>query len=134
MAGSRKWVLYEADNGEKYAVNIDESNAEAAEFEDISLLTDLVFTGGYPRLPQGMQMRYANCVADDGSTRKIYVGKPSSVGQIFLGVVRSLLLPTFQSGNNIGDAIAYLITSLVGERMRGSPISRDTGLIDGDAS
>ena len=132
MAGSLSWKKYVRDNGDIFAVKIDEGNAEAADFDDITV-ADEVAGVVPPPLPKSVKMRYAN-VRDpsSGSNRKIYVGKPDS--GIMTGSVVSLLLWAFTANNAI-SAISWIITSVIGETFKESiPNSSDTGFLDGDAS
>lgn len=131
MAGSRSWKKYKADNGQFYSVNIDESNAEAADFDDLSL-ADEIAGAVPPPLPRGMKMRSASVLdADVGSSRKIWVGKPDS--GIITGSVSSLLLFAFNNASGISEAIAWVIQSIKGETQSSTrPRSRDSGFLDGD--
>jgi len=132
MAGSRKWMAYESDGGQKYAVNIDESNGEAANFEDYGILFTIAGIT-LPVLPKGFQMRYANAQtsANEGGSRKIWIGTLTS--DLIIGVVSTILLPYF-SGTTLGAAVAYSISSIVGEKSGARPKTADTGILDGDAS
>jgi len=132
MAGSRKWMVYEGDDGNEYAVQIDESNGEAANFADYGILYEVAGVV-LPVLPKGFQMRYANAqtTANEGGTRKIWVGTPNS--GIITGAIATLLLPYF-SGTTLGAAVAYAISSIVGEKSGARPKVGDTGILDGDAS
>jgi len=132
MAGSRKWMVYESDAGVPYAVQIDESNGEAADFDDYGILFEIAGVT-LPVLPKGFQMRYANAqtTASEGGSRKIWVGKATS--GIISGVIATVLLPYF-SGTTLGAAVAYAISSIVGEKSGSRPKIADTGILDGDAS
>ena len=131
MSGSRKWMKYVTDSGATYAVNIDESNGEAGDFDDITLL-DSIAGVIPPTLPKGFKMRRANLQTGENK-RTIPVGKPDS--GILLGTVASILLPIFESGGLFGQAVSFAVRSVIGET---SSITRatyqDTGLTDGDES
>lgn len=132
MAGSKSWKKYEADNGDVYSVLIDEGNAEAAGFDDLSVADELA--GAIPPvLPRGFQMRYVNVKnPSNGSTRKIYVGKPSN--GLVTGAIVSLLLWAFDSADVV-SAVSWIVTSFVKEKYSAKrPNSTDTGFLDGDAS
>ena len=79
-------------------------------------------------MPKGMQMRYAN-LKRDGSSRKVWVGKPTS--PIMLGTVVSLLLSFFGAGS-FAESVVWLISSVVGEQSAPRPNPSDTGITDGD--
>ena len=127
MAGSQKTMVYLSDNGNRYAVKVDESNGEVSSFDDYTLL-DIVAGVPLPPMPKGMQMRYANLLRD-GTNRKIWVGKPTS--PIMLGTVVSLLLSFFGAGS-FAESVVWLISSVVGEKSAPRPNPSDTGIIDGD--
>ena len=129
MAGSQKYMVYRSDNGKDYAVKIDESNGEVANFDDYSLLYEIAGVP-LPPLPKGMTMRYAN-LSRDGSTRKVWVGKPDS--PIMLGAVVSLLLSFFGAGA-FAESVTWVISSVIGEKSPPRPAIADTGMLDGDAT
>lgn len=132
MAGSKSWKKYLSDSGDTYSVLIDEGNAEAAGFDDLTPLDELA--GAVPPpLPKGFKMRYVN-VKDpaSGSTRQIYVGKPTN--GLATGSIVSLLLWAFTSDNAV-SAISWIVTSFVKEKFFAKrPNSNDSGFLDGDAS
>lgn len=128
MAGSKKYMVYKADNNANYAVQIDESNGEVADFEDYSPLFQIGGTD-LPLLPRGMTMRYAN-VTREGTSRKIWVGKPNS--PIVLGSVVSILLSFFGVGS-FAQSVAWAVSSIVSEKLAPRPRTDDTGILDGDA-
>lgn len=117
MSGSRKWMLYTADNGERYAVNIDEGNGEALGFDD--------YTGGVGEstqlLPRGFQMRYINARSASGIRRRFWVGT-AEVAQ-YTGENPSVTI----------DTVTYNISSTRGEK-RTTPVAIDTEQQDGDAT
>lgn len=132
MAGSRSWKKYTADDDTVYSVNIDEGNAEAAGFDDLTPADEIAGVIP-PQLPKGFKMRYVN-VRDPatGSTRQIPVGKPTN--GLATGAIVSLLLWAFNSSNAV-TAISWIVTSFVKEKYSSKrPNSNDTGFLDGDAS
>ncbi len=132
MAGSLSWKKYLTDAGVTYSVKIDEGNAEAAGFDDVTIADEIAGVVP-PELPKGFKMRYVN-VKDPASNsgRKIYVGKPDD--GLATGLVKSLLLFAF-SGGSAGAAIEWLVSSFVGEQNRVRiPSASDTGFLDGDAT
>ena len=130
MAGSRKWMVYTKDDLSLRAVQIDESNGEAANFADYD---STAAESNIPPLERDVTMRYVTVVEPStGATRKIWVGTPSS--GLITGVASSLLLWAF-SGSSAGAAVAWLVTQFVGERISSRrPIATDTGFTDGDAT
>lgn len=129
MAGSRKDMVYTANDGKRYAVNIDESNGEAADFDDYGIL-DLVAGVPLPYLPRGFKMR-SGTVSRNGTNRKIWIGKPDSA--LILGTAFSILLPQYEAGA-FAVSVAWDLISLAGEVLGRRPRTEDTGLLDGDAS
>jgi len=127
VAGSIKWQVYRSDNGNDYAVRLDESNGELLGFDDYDDET--------PALPTikevGIEMRYINVVSPVfGVKRKLYVGKPNN--EIYLGGgVLELLLAV--SGTS-AVLHPFIVISAFPEKRKGSlkPYARDTYLIDGD--
>ena len=132
MAGSLSWKEYTTDAGVKYAVRIDEGNAELSGFDDITLAQEIA--GAVPPiLPKGFAMRYVN-VQDpsSGSSRKIYVGKPDN--GLATGAIKALLLWAFTDGGAVA-AISWAVKSFIGEQNRVKRASAaDTGFLDGDAT
>lgn len=130
MAGSKKWMKYTADDGIQYGVVIDESNGEAAGFEDYADPAQGQPQTALPVLPKGAQMRYINVVdPTSGARRQIFVGKPDD--DLWTGVATQILLPLVASNGLIAALTAFLVASSVGEKFT-RPISKDTGLTDGD--
>lgn len=124
MAGSRKWVVYESDVGQKYAVNIDESNAEATDFDDLTP------SDSFPRLPQGFTMRYGLFIdPDSGATRKIWIGKPSS--PLITGAATAITL-LLSGGVTIADWVLFFLRAIISENRGTIPVPFDTALLDGD--
>ncbi|MEW6498656.1 MAG: hypothetical protein AB1589_40080 [Cyanobacteriota bacterium] len=121
MAGSRKWMLYRSDSGREFAVNIDESNGEAAGFTDAPAVV------ASDTLPRGITMRYVNCVSPQGVKRKIWVGQPNHP----LTRGGNLVLPQW-SGNRQSN-VNFSVTSFRAEKRR-VPFGFDTGINDDDAT
>lgn len=121
MAGSMKWMVYQANNAIRYSVFIDESNGEAAGFIDLS-----VDGNQYNTLPSGVKMRYVNVIHTPTRTRRrIYLPFPNSD----LADGGTIVLPLF-SGDTAKGA-PFTTSSFVGEKAR-IPIAGDTGVNDGD--
>lgn len=124
MAGSIKAMVYTSDQGDKYIVNIDESNGELTGFDDYINQADAA------PIPKGLKMRYANVVEPiTGAKRQIYVGKTSS--DIWTGAIVGLLL--FLVGIESPGNVAFTLQSLVGEKFTRYRAA-DTGLTDGDVT
>lgn len=117
MSGSRKWMLYESDDGTRYVVEIDEGNGEALGFAD--------YTGGLGEstqlLPKGFQMRYINTRTATGVRRRFWVGTATT--DQYTGVAPSVTI----------DGVTYNVSSTRGEKRR-TPIAIDTEQQDGDAT
>ena len=127
MAGSRKWMVYTADNGTEYAVQVDESNSEATGMGWL----DYEAGGTAQPLPKGFVMR--TIAAQDsvsGARRQIPVGQS---GASAFAIGGTILLQSFMPGAT--GVIAFEILSALGERFsQGRPRANDTGLTDGDAT
>lgn len=122
MAGSIKWVRYVADNGQTYAVRMDESNAIAGGFDDqVSGQTTA-------ELPKGTTMRYVNVLEPQtGTRRRLYLGKPTN--PLKNGGIVTLVVYSGTSAN----AVSFQVTSYRGEKKR-AVFAADTALNDGTAS
>lgn len=131
MAGSRKTVVYTADSGDQYLVNLDESNTELDGFGFLDYDDALAAAGTAKPFPSGWEMRYINTVfvglsPANISRRKLFIGNGSVVAAV-LGLA-SVLLPWYVGG---GGYNGYVPTGYVAESRKSmSPL--DTGLVDGD--
>lgn len=127
MAGSRKWMIYTADDGTEYSVRVDESNSEALGMGWL----DYEVGSTAQALPRGFVMR--TITAQDpvsGARRQIPVGQ---AGASAFAIGGSILLQSFMPGAT--GVIAFEILSAVGEQFSQSrPRATDTGLTDGDAT
>lgn len=114
MSGSMKWLLYTADDGNQYAVFRDESNAEAAGFDD--------YTGGTEKpLPQGWRPRGVNLMDTDGNRKFLEIGKPDN--DLYTGATNSVVL----------NGTTWGVSSVRGEK-RKRPVAFDSYKDDGDAT
>ena len=127
MAGSRKWMIYVADDGTEYAVQIDESNAEALGFQDIT--ADNVTT--LP-LPKGYKMRSVS-VQDpvSGARRELPVG--TAVASVTIAAAVGILLPLLNA-SGLATALTLFNTLYTSGERVARPRAFDTGLLDGDAT
>lgn len=118
MSGSIKWMQYEADNGDMYLKRIDESNGEAAGWEDVTTANQ-----NKPIMPQGFTPRYINVVRAGASgediRRKIYVGTPAK------------MIDLLDAGIIVLADGSYNIRSYRGEK-RTTVYAIDTAQNDGD--
>jgi hypothetical protein len=122
MAGSIKAMLYTADNGDTYAVRIDESNGEACGFSDVTTPT----SNG---LPRNITMRYVNTfrAAEPVRKRRFWVGTPAAFTTILNNGLVSAPLWDDEADED------WIVSSSRGERV--SVYSDiDTGLTDGDVT
>ncbi len=124
MAGSLKDFAYTSNDARVWAVRMDESNGEAVGNTDMVLADD----GNLDRLPSNIKPRYATYRSLDGSvTRKVIVTSATA------GI--GTLPVSFDVASIDGNpAVAVILTSFVGEKQTRIPSSRDTGLLDGDAT
>lgn len=131
MAGSRKTVVYTADDGNPYLVNLDESNTELDGFGFLDYDDALAAAGTAKPLPSGWQMRHINVVfvglsPTNFSRRKLYIGSSSVVAAVLS--LASVLLPWYVGG---GGYNGYVPTGYKAEERRAMS-ALDTGLTDGD--
>lgn len=116
--GSRKWMVYEADDGTLFGSKIDESNGESCGYADVTAANQ----GDLKTVPKGFQERYLNCVlVQDGELirRQFKIGTLAAY-QAAIGA-RSL---------TVGGA-TWNVASYRGERGP-LPFAFDTGRVDGD--
>jgi len=149
MAGSRQWFIYEADNGTKFAIQLDESNAEAmgfAHYTDTELMLsefDAMPGVGYTitPLPTNLEMRYVNCigkftdsVTNSEVTKSTRLPIPNHAKVVtIMNTAGARKLPIQEIlYNGILQEIQYLVTGIVGEVWRNLPHTFDTGQNDGD--
>lgn len=117
MAGSRSWFVYQDDDENEYAVELD---------EDLGGLPSAGFTAysGSPALtlpPKGLKMRYVNAVQTTGSgagfrSRRVHCGTTEAT--LYGGTTTTFEL----------NGLSYAVTSKRGERQR-LPTALPTGLI-----
>lgn len=124
MSGSIKNMIYLTDNGNSYAVRIDESNGEACGFTDV---TTAMNTG----LPKNIRPRYVNCVhpTDARMRRTFKIGTPSFYSSLLAGTESITTDDPLNSGTNV----TWVITSFRAEQ-RAFYSGTDTGLNEGDDS
>lgn len=122
MTGSRKWAIYEDDDGNEYGVQLDDDTANNV------ALGFSPYTGTPPldKMPKGSRMRYVNVVQTSGAAaglryRSFPCGKPEATA--FGGTAT-----TFTH-----NALQYAVTSTVGERFK-KPVSFNTGLVGSSAT
>lgn len=125
MSGSRDWFVYTSDTNASYAVQLDESNAEAGGFAH--------YTGGNvggvsESLPKNLEMRYVYAVnrAAPAIKRRFYVGTVAKLTALLLA--KEIIAETYPGV----AASPWDITTYQGERRSRIPISGDTGINDGD--
>jgi hypothetical protein len=121
MAGSKAWFDYVSDNGTTYAIEQDESNAVAAGMTPLT-------SAASPKVPSGMQPRYVNVLhAASGSRRRQVVG--STAADLWTGVATSVTLKNYAHAT--AEAVAFAVTSKIGEKQTRLPNVADTGLLTG---
>jgi hypothetical protein len=116
MAGSRRWFVYNDDDGENYGVELD---------EDTGTLGGLDFTPytGNPtldQLPRGTFMRYINAVQTSGT------GAGFRYRSFPCGTDTATLYDGTQATFTI-NGLNYSVTSTRGERSR-KPTANNSGL------
>lgn len=125
MAGSLKYFIYTANDGEQFALLADESNVEATSGTTVDYLDATAIPYW---LPPNVQPRSAVYSSADG-TRNIVI--PIMTQALFVGI-QGGATPT------ITDPIAgtgdLTLTRLTPEIITRLPKGIDTGLLDGDAT
>lgn len=121
MAGSIKWFVYTTDDGDDFAIKLDESNTEQVN----AGTQDYVAGAGVNySVPRNLKPRNLVYESTDGNVRRRIVALTTT---IFNGVA---------AGASYTDPVSGTVVNLVaknGERIS-LPRADDTGLIDGDAS
>lgn len=123
MAGSIKWFEYTTDDGDVFAIKMDESNGEAVGNADYTAASTAVFA-----LPRNVTPRKARYVsADTNYARLIAVtDADASAGT----------LPATIDAEISGSAtpVTLSLASFDGEKFTAIPRAEDTGLLDGDTT
>lgn len=117
MAGSRAWYVYQDDDDNDYAVELD---------EDLAAVTGSGFVRytGETALdlpPKGLRMRYVNAVQTSGAgagyrSRKVYCATTEAT--LYGGTTTTFTL----------NGVTYSVSSKRGERKR-LPTAQNTGLV-----
>lgn len=123
MAGSRKTVLYVADNGNQHTISVDESNIE------LIMGAQVPANGAFPALPKGTEARFVRIQDESGLIqRKIPV----------LTLARFLALngatPLTLGAGDIDEGVEVRVRNKTQEKNRFIPRDFDTGKDDGDAT
>jgi len=120
MAGSIKWIIYEDDFGDNWAILADESNVEA-----ISTTSDYTGTPALTNsLPRNVKPRYAVYGTTDG-TRSLKVVVPTPA------IYATLATDTPTIDDPITSGLT-LVLQRIRPEVRRLPIPNDTGIQDGD--
>lgn len=123
MAGSRKTVQYDADNGSSYCISVDESNVE------LIMGAQVLANGSFPALPRGTFARYVRVQDATGLIkRKI----PVLTVARFTALNGSTAL-TLGAGD-IDSGTAVRVRNKGSEVTRFIPSDFDSGKQDGDAN
>jgi len=121
MAGSRKTVQYDADNGSSYCISVDESNVE------LIMGGQVLASGAFPALPKGTFARFVRVQDATGLIkRKI----PVLTAARFTALNGSTVL-TLGSGD-IDSGTAVRVRNKGSEVTRFIPSDFDSGKQDGD--
>jgi hypothetical protein len=119
--GSRKWFNYVSDDGDTYAVELDESNAESSGLGFVAATVNAPVLGQRDR---GLRMRRISCIrydADDKPVRR----------QFPVGTIAA-----FNAAKTAGSVTVsgqtYQISAAFGEESKQAVVGIDTGRIDGD--
>lgn len=117
MAGSRSWFIYEDDDENQYAVEMDEDLAgvEGSGFVAYSGAEALTLP------PKGLRMRYVNAVQTSGS------GAGYRSRRVFCATTEATLYGGTTTTFEL-NGLNYSVTSKRGERAR-IPTATNTGLV-----
>ena len=145
MAGSRKWFLYESDHEIKFAVQLDESNAEAMGFEHYSsgIMGQSKLEAPYTitPVPTNLEMRYCNAKGlfqDSVTGNTVTLTKRLIIPTLaklvdFLKVAGGRVLPAQTVVyNGVPQQVVFHITSTIGEIWKNLPTNYDSYQDDGD--
>lgn len=128
MAGSRKWITYQTDDGQNWGLIRDESNTEGAVLADADIDVGTGSTIAYA-VPSNVRPRFATYKSDATvKTRKVTI--PTRV--LFDDLASAS--PNSTSKTFVEDGETFRLQSLSPEKIRPVIFSADTGLNDGDAS
>ena len=123
MAGSLKWFEYATNDGQNFAVKMDESNGEAVGNIDYSATSTAIFA-----LPRNITPRRVRYTSSDGLyARTVIVGVASA---------SATTLPATISAEVSGSAtpVTLSLAGFKGEEFNAIPRAEDTGILDGDAT
>lgn len=128
--GSRKYLIYDSDDGSQWAYLGDESNIENIVTDDTSVdvqASDLPARRYW--VPGNIKKRFARFVSPDGPTKTIVI--PTS--QIYQDLVAGAagVSQSFVDGT---DGLTYTLQGVTPERIRPVVLDTDSGLNDGDIS
>lgn len=131
MVGSKKYFIYQSDDGQNWAMLADESNLESIMADDASVdVTPGNLATHRYQVPRNVQKRFATFKSLDGlSVRKIYI--PTQAIYQDLATSTNLLA---LSAYTDAEGIQFFMTGLSPERLRPVTAAIDTGLTDGDPS
>lgn len=137
MAGSLTYRNYTADDGQSYAVRVDESNSNATVSGGTGALLPLR-TANVPPIPKTLKMRYflARDTVNPNLKRKFFCGT-SANAIAGLAVGSTITAEDYPGeGGGAGSARTFTITAYRGEKRNIIPgiAATDTGLTDGTAS
>lgn len=118
--GSRRWFGYTADNGDDFAVELDESVGESASLGFSVVADGAIVLSATSTRP--LKMRYINAykVVDDITIRHRY----------WVGTVAAFTAIA-AAGSATIDGSLWSVSSVIGERRKTVPIS-DSAQLDGD--
>lgn len=122
MAGSKKWFLYTTKNGDDFAINLDESNTEAANGTGLGLT--LANATDYA-VPRNIRPRTAT-FANPARTRIITCTILTETAYDAITAGETIADPLGASGD---PALSYIRKRA---ELTRTPLIIDTGLIDGD--
>lgn len=121
MAGSLKWFVYTTDDGQDFAIKLDESNTEAINGSTQDYVSGLSLMYALPRNLRPRELLYSTanrartirCVA---LTATIFANAPANVPTIVDPI----------------DGSTLVLRAINPEKIRNLPFAADTGLTDSD--
>ena len=121
MAGSIKWFEYTDDEGQAWAIQMDESNGEAVGNTDYTAASTATM-----ELPRNCKSRYARYVDATGRLARNIIVTAAGANATTVPATITVL-------DALGASVTLFLKTFVGERMTRIPFEADTGLTDGDA-
>lgn len=132
MAGSKKYFVYTSSllNGYQYAINQDESNAEAANGSGYDYTDSL----SLDMSPRGVKPREVTYVGKDSTgakvSRTIVWFDPATFNTAGT-LLNAVIFPSYLADGSV-ESVLCKVSKIMGESLVIGAIAADTGILDGD--